>query len=413
MRLAYVVSRYPHPAHAFVTREVEALRAMGAEIHLFAIHRAGDEHVVDGDAELALRSTFAVRPLAFRRFVAAHVDALVRHPASYAQAAWLALRLPPGRHGRLSSLFYLAEAVPIWREARARGLTHVHAHFATPSADVAMMVAALGAGVQTWSFTAHGTDFYDDAVARLAAKVRRATFVATVSDFGRSQLMRLVDEPQWPKIRLVRCGLDPRWFAGEGAHDGGRGGTPLRLLAVGRLAPEKGHAILLEALAQVTARGVRTELEIVGGGDRLEALRRVARELGVADRVAFAGHVGQREIAQRYAAADVFCLSSLGEGLPVALMEAMASELPVIAPRIHGIPELVDDGRNGLLFPPARADALADAIVALAADAGVRRTMGREGRRKVLGEFRAEDSAPGLWRAFAEAVDGRSAPVPG
>jgi glycosyltransferase involved in cell wall biosynthesis len=273
-----------------------------------------------------------------------------------------------------------------------------------------MMAAAFGGGgrgVGTWSFTAHGTDFYDDMAERLAVKVRRAAFVASVSDFGRSQLMRLVDEGHWPKIRLVHCGLDPRWFSAPERN--GHVRSPLRLLSVGRLAPEKGHAILLEAVAEVTRRDVAVQLEIVGGGERLDSLERVAAELGIADRVEFAGQVGQHEIQERYAAADVFCLSSLGEGLPVALMEAMASELPVIASRIHGIPELVVEGENGLLVSPGRPDALADAIEALAGAPELCRRMGRVGREKVMREFRVEDSAPDLWRAFADALNGVAA----
>jgi colanic acid/amylovoran biosynthesis glycosyltransferase len=408
VRLAYLVSSYPHPAHAFMRREVEALRAMGAEIHLFAIHRLGGEHVMNREDEAEWRSTYAVRPLVLRRFLGAHVYAALRHPAAYARTVALAVRLPPGRHGRLSSLFYLAESVPLWREIRRRGLTHVHAHFATPSADVAMMVAALP-GVETWSFTAHGTDFYDDAVQRLAVKVVRATFVATVSDFGRSQLMRLVPEEHWPKIRLVRCGLDPRWFSGR--RRDGRPSSPLRLLAVGRLAPEKGHAILIEALAEVARRGLPARLAIVGGGERLQPLQRLAGKLGVSDRVDFVGQVGQHEIAERYAAADVFCLSSLGEGLPVALMEAMASELPVIAPRIHGIPELVVDGESGILVSPGRPDELADAIAALSGAPQLCGRMGRAGRERVIREFKVEDAVPVLWRAFDEALHGAAAPA--
>jgi glycosyltransferase involved in cell wall biosynthesis len=410
MRLAYLVSRYPHPAHAFIRREVEALRALGTEIDLFAIHRVDDEHLTSFEDEEESRTTYAVRPLAVGRLLGAHLDAVLGHPLAYARTVWLALWLPPGRHGRLSSLFYFAEAIPIWREARRRGLKHVHAHFANPSADVAMMAAAFGRaarGVETWSFTAHGTDFYDDMAERLAIKVRRATFVTSVSDFGRSQLMRLVEEQHWPKIRLVRCGLDPGWFSAPARN--GRVGSPLRLLAVGRLAPEKGHAILLQALAEVARRGVQVQLEIVGGGERLPALQRLARELGIADRVDFAGEVGQHQIKRHYAAADAFCLASLGEGLPVALMEAMASELPVIASRIHGIPELVVDGESGLLIAPGRPDELAAAIETLAADPELCRRMGRAGREKVVAEFRAEDSAPALWRAFAEALNDAAA----
>jgi colanic acid/amylovoran biosynthesis glycosyltransferase len=179
---------------------------------------------------------------------------------------------------------------------------------------------------------------------------------------------------------------------------------PLRVLTVGRLVPDKGHAVLLEAIAQLERRGVPVVAEIVGGGAELAGLRRRAADLGIEHQVEFAGELAQDAIRQRYAAADVFCLPSLGEGLPVSLMEAFASELPVVASRIAGIPELVDHGVSGLLLPPGRADAIAAAVETLAGSPEVRRRMGRAGRSKVMNEYRIERSGDRLWELFSQVL---------
>ncbi len=341
-------------------------------------------------------------------FAGAHLRALLTAPGAYLRTVAFALSRPPGgSHGRWWQLFYFLEAVPIWRECERRGLSHVHAHFTSPSGDVAQLVARLGAerGSRrgrrwSWSFSAHGTDIFNDGPASLAAKVDSAALVICISDFGRSQLLRLADERQWQKVRLARCGLNGEWFS-NGAPPR-PDGAELRLLTVGRLEREKGHAILLDAVALLCERRVPVSLEIVGDGNRLETLRRKARALGIEGKVSFAGAVGQDRIRDHYRAADVFCLPSLGEGIPVVLMEALASGLPAVASNTMGIPELIEDGGTGLLVPPGRPRELATAIERLAGDRSLRRRLGEAGRRRVIEEFDIDQGAEVLRSAFAE-----------
>jgi glycosyltransferase involved in cell wall biosynthesis len=133
--------------------------------------------------------------------------------------------------------------------------------------------------------------------------------------------------------------------------------------------------------------------EIIGGGPKREDLERIARDLGLSERVRFLGAVGQDDIRHHFAHADLFCLSSFAEGLPVVLMEAMAMGKPVVAPRIMGISEIVADGESGLLVPPARADLLADAIERLASEPQLRRRLGDRGRAIVEAEFDVRSEA--------------------
>lgn len=245
----------------------------------------------------------------------------------------------------------------------------------------------------------HGpTEFTDVRRFDLAGKVADADAVVCISDYCRSQLMALTDERHWHKLRVVHCGVDPTWFTPSA---GSRPTDALRVLSVGRLVPEKGHTVLLDAVADLAGQGIDVDLTIVGDGPARAALEAHAARRGIADRVQFAGAVGADVITAHYEAADVFCLSSFAEGVPVVLMEAMACGLPVVTTRIAGIPELVDDGVSGYLVPAGRHDLVAKALALLAIEPELREKFGEAGREKVATEFDQGRSAA----ALAELLD--------
>jgi glycosyltransferase involved in cell wall biosynthesis len=294
----------------------------------------------------------------------------------------------------------------LWHECRARGIRHIHAHLNGTAPTIALLVAAFGddslsgGPAWTWSMTVHGpSEFYDTPGERLAEKVRSATFVICISDFARSQLMGLVEEPCWQKLRVVHCGVDPDVFRPATTQ---RGGEPLQILSVGRLVSVKGHAVLIEALELLRERGVDAALTIVGEGPSRPELERLIKRDGRASHVMLAGAVGGDDILELYRSADVFCMASFAEGVPVVLMEAMAQEIPVLAPAIMGIPELIDDGVSGLLTRPARPDLLAACLARLADSPELRATLGASARAKVIAEFALELCAGQLYDVFCE-----------
>jgi glycosyltransferase involved in cell wall biosynthesis len=161
----------------------------------------------------------------------------------------------------------------------------------------------------------------------------------------------------------------------------------------------KGHAVLLEALV-----GLDATLDVVGGGPLEAELRERAAALGVAERVTFHGALGHDEVERLYAQADVFCLPSFAEGLPVVLLEAMAHGIPVVATRITGVPEAVTDGVEGLLVSPARPDELAAALVRIAADPDLAARMGEAGARRIASELSHEASISQIEQALRRVV---------
>jgi glycosyltransferase involved in cell wall biosynthesis len=393
--VGYITDQYPATSHTFIQREVLAMRACGVDVRTFSIHRAGADHVLSRADRQEFETTYALLPPRRRHLVVAHLTAAVQHPRAYLQTVVDALRLPArGPRARLWQLFYLAEAILLWWRCRRVGIRHVHAHFTSPAADVAHLYGRFARRAHSerasWSFTAHGADIpaVDDRA--LGAKVRDADFVVCISDYGRSQLMALVGEEHWAKIHVVHCGVDLARYPTHGRRSAN--GTPA-VLAVGRLVSLKGHAVLLEAIADLIRSGEPVRATIVGDGPRRTPLERRARELGVAAHVSFAGTVGQDEIGDFYEHADVFCLPSFIEGIPVVLVEAMAAGVPVVASHITGIPELVHDGSSGLLVPPGRADLLADALRTLLRDPDRRAELAAEGRRRVSLEFELTASA--------------------
>jgi glycosyltransferase involved in cell wall biosynthesis len=410
--VAYVVGRYPAVSHAFVTREVLALRAAGVRVETVSVHRAGAEEVLSGVDRAEAARTYALLPPRPLELLRAHLRALAS-PLAYTRTLARALRSgPAGLRGKVWRLFYFAEAILLWRHCRRRGICHIHAHHLNQASDAAMLAvryanAAGASPAWTWSFTMHGpNELYDVSRFQLAEKAASAAAVVCISDFARSQVMGFAPEAAWPRFQVVHCGLDPTEFDRDGAGPPPPGA--FRVLYVGRLVPFKGQAILLEAIASLRSSGLDARLTLIGDGPSRQDLQRRAAELGLGDAVDFAGAVGQDEIRAHYAAADAFCLPSFAEGVPVVLMEAMAMRLPVVTTRIMGISELVDDGDNGLLVRPGRADELVAALGRLARDPELRSRLGDRGREKVVAEFDVRESGVRLallFRAVSGDVD--------
>jgi colanic acid/amylovoran biosynthesis glycosyltransferase len=416
LKIAFLCSEYPAISHTFVLREVEALRRLGAAITTFSIRRTPPDRLLARADRLAAETTVAILPPRWPRFLAAHLRLVLRAPATYLSTLAFALRLaPPGLRGRLWQVFYFAEAVMLWSECRRRGIRHIHVHLANAAADLAMIAAHAGTESEpeqpwSWSFTMHGpTEFYDLGHYRLAEKVRDARFVVCISDFARSQLMGISDPDAWERLHVIHVGIPVDRFTrsstpSTGEHDPA-------ILYIGRLVPEKGQAVLLEAVARLAERGQTARLTLAGDGPLRPRLEALAERLGLTSRVTFLGAVGQDDLHRLYEGASIFCLPSFAEGVPVVLMEAMAMELPVLSTRITGIPELIEDGVSGLLVAPGRADELAERLGSLLADPALRHELGSQGRQAVLREFDAERSAAQLYELLSEQL-GEPGPQP-
>ena len=387
-RIAYLVSDYDAPSHTFVRREVAALRAAGIDVLPFSVRRGG----ADSGAAPALlgRSPFD--------YVAAVGWALASRPRRLASGWSLALgHRAPGWKGLLWAQFHFVEALLLARLLGAARATRLHSHFANSGATVGMIAAHVAQ--LPWSLTLHGISETDyPAGLLLAEKLERASFVACASYFMRAQAMRRVAPMHWSKMTVIRCGVDIAALPLPAAHSGS---GPARLVCVGRLSPEKGLFGLLDALASLAAAGAQFELVIVGDGPLLASIRTRVSELELGTRIRLTGGLPEAATLAEIARADILVLPSLMEGLPVVLIEALALGRPVIASRVAGIPELIDEGVSGFMFAPSDWRDLAAALQRLLAARGDWSAMGEAGRRRVADEFRADHAAGLLTRLFS------------
>lgn len=404
LRLAYITTHYPALSHTFILREVAALRQLGADVHTISVRRTSGDHLLSRENRDAAQSTYAVLPARARDLLAAHLSALLGHPRAYLATLRFALGLArPGLRGRVWQVFYFAEAIIVWRRCLRWQVPHIHAHHGAAPSDIAMLAAHYGsaarAGPSTWSLTVHGpTEFSDVQWFALAEKASRADAVVCISEFGRSQLMALVDDCHWGKLRVVHCGVRPAEHRAVGEPARGRP----QVLCVGRLVAEKGHAVLLHALALLAREGRDLEGVLVGDGPMRGRLEALALELGIGERVVFRGALAQEQLRDCYSTATLACSSSFAEGVPVVLMEAMASARAVIATAIAGVRELVRDRDTGLLVAPGNARELARAIACMLDDPELRARLASAGQAHVAREFDVDRCAARLADVFGE-----------
>jgi glycosyltransferase involved in cell wall biosynthesis len=210
--------------------------------------------------------------------------------------------------------------------------------------------------------------------------------------------MRRVPATWWPKIHVVPLGVADVSPPRAREHHP----PPWHIVCAGRLAPVKGHQVLIDAIATLRAAGRDVVLHLAGDGPSRRDLELAARKAGLASAVVFEGLLNERALDDLYARADIFALPTFAEGVPVVLMEAMIRELPCVSTWVNGVPELIDAETNGLLVPPGDADALAAALDRLLTDAPLRRRLGQNGRRKVLAAYDVVRNVQALARVFEQ-----------
>ena len=390
MKIGYVASRYPDVSHTFIRREVESLIADGVDVTTFTVRRSERaEHFGPADrvADSTTTSILPISALALARF---QLAALVRSPSAYLSTFVATMRSAPiGLRSWIWAVFHFLEGIVLWNHCRRMGIRHLLADFAIVGADGCGVVARFGGASDgpeewAWSFSMHGsTEFYNVRAFDLEGKVDDADGIVCISDFARTQIMMHGRAGTEERVAIVHCGVDLTEYAPGPPEEGDH---PLRVLFLGRLVVEKGPVVLVEAIGLLAASGVDVHLTMAGDGPARPAVEALIRRLGLEDRVELLGTVPPNETRDLYRSADVFCLPSFAEGLPVVLMEALACSVPVVTTYITGIPELVTDGVNGYMVTPGRADLVAEALRSLT-DPGRRAEMGVAGRRSVEREF--------------------------
>ena len=380
-KLAYLISRYPAISHTFILREIRLLRGRDLEIDVASINGPDreDEKLTTQELEEKNR-TYYVKRQAGKDILPAHFKAILRGPLRYLKGLGLALSLGGADLKQIVyGGFYFAEAVLLGEWMAKKGIRHVHIHFANPAALVGLLASRIF-GI-TYSLTVHGpTEFFDVTKERLAEKIGGALFVVCISDFAKSQLMKVVRWEDWQKLEVIPLGVEldkyfPPVFRGKP--------ETFEMLCVGRLVPAKGQKMLIEAVNQLVFKKRKIKLRLIGDGPERKALESEVKKRGLEESVLFEGSVGQNRIMGYFQKADFFVLPSFAEGVPVSLMEAMAMKVPCISTNVAGIPELIENNTNGLLVPPSNVGALVSAIEIFMDNTRFRCDVGEAGRRRI------------------------------
>ncbi len=392
--VAYVVSRFPKLTETFVLYELLALEDLGVRVELYPLLREHESVAHPEAAALVERAHY--EPFVSFPILRSNARMLARRPGAYLGALWTVVR------GAFGSLNYLAGGLAIFPKAvhaaaqmEAAGVEHVHCHFANHPATAGLVVHRL-TGIP-FSFTAHGSDLHRDR-RLLQEKVSEAARVVTISDYNRRLIGEECGHELERKVSVVHCGADTELFH---PRPHARIGT-FTAVCVASFEEVKGHRYLLDACRLLAERGVELRCRLVGDGPLRAELETQVRDLGLDDVVELLGARPRPEVAEILAGADVaVCPSNFTpqgdrEGIPVALMEAMATGLAVVASDISGIPELVEDGVTGLLVPPGDPQALADAVRRLHDDAGLRSRLGEAARARVEHDFDLRRNAAAL-----------------
>lgn len=394
MNIAYLISEYPSRSHTFIRREIYALRERGLSIHTYSIRKQAKKELICNQDWIDYNDTQSILPINPIQIIKSHLFLFTKKPFRYISTLVKAIqhRLP-GSKNLLWSIFHFNEAIRLADMLNNKKIDHIHVHFANAGATIGYLTHNYTN--ISWSVTLHGAcDFEYPAAPLLGNKILSTDFTVCVSSYGKSQAFRVIPTSCWDKIIVSRCGIEPI----EITHVH-RPSTGKKLLCIARLSNEKGIEGLLIAFSLLQNDHPSSELTIIGDGPERQHIEDRIKQDKL-NNITLVGSVAERDVFHYIDKADIIVLSSLMEGIPLVLMESMAAKKPVIAPRIAGIPELVLDEINGLLFTPGEWHELSEKIDRLINNQELRLLLGESAKNTIDREYTINSSIDPLFKKF-------------
>lgn len=406
------MSRFPHLPETFILREMNALEQLGWQIALYPLINQ-KQSLVHKDAQPWVgRARYT--PFLSMEILIANVQSLRENPLVYLRTWFLAMwKNIPSPKFFLRALLLFPKAVLMARQMEAEGVEHIHAHYATHPALVAWIIHQLNG--LSYSVTVHAHDIFVDTT-MLKTKISEAAFIAAISDFNRRTLVNDVGEHIQDKIHIIHCGIEPSWYRqpGEWIQEPE---DRLEIINISSLQPYKGHIYLLEACQLLKAQGFPFRCQIIGEGRERPRLENFIISNGLQKDVQLLGALSQERVAEVlptahcYVQPSVITPSGKMEGIPVALMEAFATGLPVVATSISGIPELVRQDETGFLVPPEDSKALVEAIKDVFWNWENAKRLAYAGNKLVLDEFDLNKNVKSLALQFQTQISREQQPA--
>jgi glycosyltransferase involved in cell wall biosynthesis len=404
-KVAYIMSRFPKLTETFILYEMLAMQKRGIQIEVYPLLREQIE-VMHPEAKPFVEAAH-YQPFISLAIIRANLYFLLKKPRVYLGTLWTLLRRNWGSFNFFTGVLGIFPKVALFAyQMASQNIDHVHAHFASHPAAAGFMIQRL-VGIP-YSFTAHGSDLHRDRH-MLCEKVAQAEFVVAISSYNKELILSECKGNDQEKVKVIHCGVDTEVFRPRSTETPfEKGENPFMILCIGTLHEVKGQAYLIEACRLLREKGISLVCHFVGEGEDREALMQLTEQAGLSEQIHFHGRLTRSEIARLLQDADVLAAPSVPtrdgrrEGIPVVLMEAMGSGVPVVASHISGIPELVQNEQTGLLTPPRDAALLAIALERYYSDHKLRRRLGLAGREKVVGDFDLNKNAAKLAQQFAK-----------
>lgn len=390
LKVAYIMSRFPKLTETFILYEMLAMQQQGIQVEVYPLLREYED-VMHPEAQQFVNIAH-FQPFLSLPILKANLHFLLKKPFVYLKTLWDALRANFGSLNFFTGVIGIfPKSVLFAHQMQTDKVQHIHAHFASHPAAAGFIIHRL-VGIP-YSFTAHGSDLHRDRH-MLSEKVAEASFVATISEYNKEIIISECEGKYSEKVNVVHCGVDTQVFQSRSHRTPYENGeNPFMILCVGTLHEVKGQAYLIAACRLLQERGFNFECHFVGEGPDKKSLIDLVGQANLSDKVQFHGRLTRDEIARLLLDADVLTTPSVRtrdgkrEGIPVVLMEAMGSGVPVIASNLSGIPELVNHQLTGLLVPPRDSESLAKSLELYITNPELRYRLGRAGREKVVKEF--------------------------
>ena len=389
--LGMILKGYPRISETFISNEILLLEKLGFDVHLFSMRNPRENFSHDSIKKIRAKVDYLpetlIKPLP--RLLYHNLLLAVKKPGLYAGALKIAYRRFLRTHKSATIKHLLQAGYLAHRFLPASGVTHLHAHFAHSPTSVTMFASHLTE--LPFSFTAHAVDIYTSNPAQLREKIQQARFVITCTEYNRRHLSTLSDGTATP-IHRIYHGIDTGLFSGN-REDTQNPVEPYRILTVARFTAKKGLPTVIKALKQLSDRKIPLTYTLIGDGDEREKILALIKTLGLTSTIRWLGTQPHHVVLEHYQKADLFVLgcevASNGDrdGIPNVLLESMAMGVPVVVTDISAIPELVEDGKTGLLVPPGRPRKLAEAMLRLLTDMHLRNRITAAARQRVATDF--------------------------
>jgi glycosyltransferase involved in cell wall biosynthesis len=395
--IAYILGTYPYLTTTFIDREILAVKKRQVNLILIAIRKPAPFEMNSEILKLTKEIKY-ILPVSWYQFLKINISLILTKPLRYLKIfLYLITRFHRNFSERLKTLCHFYEGIYVVQLLRRSNVNHIHAHFADRAAIVAM-VAAKFLNLP-YSVTAHANDIYVSPV-MLKEKIENAKFVTTCTLYNKMHLEHLTGN----KIELVYHGIDIDSLRSANKPEPHE--EPELILSVGQLKEKKGFSFLIKACHLLKARGFNFVCEIIGDGPERLKLQGLIEELALKDTVILCGSLPHKNVMERYQYAKLFVLSCVPakdedrDGIPNVLLEAMGYQVPVVSTRFSGIPEVIENGVNGILVDTKNEKTLAEAMALVLNDLELRKKLASNGRKTLEDKFDVNKNIEKLIRLF-------------